>query len=607
MSQNKKASFRQLLSRLAVQVQRGEPEAIGQISSLLEKLPGEANLLHLAGLHFLNAKQFPQAIDYFRQSLRQAPEQAELHNNLANALQANTELTAAEKHYRKALQLRPEFHNAWKNLGLLLLVQQKFKEAEEALLKALGFTPQDVSVLTALGNTQREQERFNNAVTYYKQAIELSPSYTNALHNLGACYKALEQPQEALRAYEQAQRSAPKLSAIDLSIGSIMFDLGRYEQSEAHLLGAIKKSPQKVELHEALSELYWQTGRHDEIEHSFRDAIRVAPQNMAMRLSLLRLLIAGGFRDKAKQLARESLKLTEDPKILHLQGKLFAGDLNYESAEIVMRQSLEREFQLECAQDLIKLHIIRFDYDLALDLIETTQQRFPLDQLSWALKGLCWRLQGDERYRWLIDYKEHIRSYTLATPNAYAELADFLSELEVVLLAMHSTQFAPSQQTLKEGTQTPGRLLHKKHPLIQTYKKLLEEVVGDYIAHLPNDPSHPLLSRKSQQFRFSGSWSVKLRSGGFHVNHVHPQGWISSACYITIPVLASTSSNATPASIKFGESGLGLGDREVVERIIQPSPGQLVLFPSYTWHGTYDFSAKEEDFRLTAPFDVVPC
>jgi hypothetical protein len=58
--------------------------------------------------------------------------------------------------------------------------------------------------------------------------------------------------------------------------------------------------------------------------------------------------------------------------------------------------------------------------------------------------------------------------------------------------------------------------------------------------------------------------------------------------------------------IKFGESALMLGDREVVERVIRPEAGQLVLFPSYTWHGTYAFEGGPTDFRLTAPFDVVP-
>jgi len=194
----------------------------------------------------------------------------------------------------------------------------------------------------------------------------------------------------------------------------------------------------------------------------------------------------------------------------------------------------------------------------------------------------------------------------------YANLTDFLTELEVVLLGMHLAKSAPSQQTLKFGTQTPGRLLHKPHPVIGEYKAALTQVVQGYLESLPRDDTHPFLRRLpanvSDHFKFSGSWSVKLKPQGFHVNHVHSEGWVSSACYITLPETMGGQPATTDHAgcIKFGESSLMMGEREVVARVIRPAAGQLVLFPSYTWHGTYAFDGEPADFRLTAPFDVVP-
>ncbi|MEP5320775.1 putative 2OG-Fe(II) oxygenase, partial [Marinobacter alexandrii] len=110
---------------------------------------------------------------------------------------------------------------------------------------------------------------------------------------------------------------------------------------------------------------------------------------------------------------------------------------------------------------------------------------------------------------------------------------------------------------------------------------------------------------KAAQFMFSGSWSVKLAPGGFHVNHIHSEGWISSACYIYLPQ-SMNEHVGNEGCIKFGESALKLEGREVIERIVRPEPGQLALFPSYAWHGTFDFHCAESDYRLTAPFDVIP-
>jgi uncharacterized protein (TIGR02466 family) len=108
--------------------------------------------------------------------------------------------------------------------------------------------------------------------------------------------------------------------------------------------------------------------------------------------------------------------------------------------------------------------------------------------------------------------------------------------------------------------------------------------------------------RRDRRIRFSGSWSVRLRGGGRHANHVHPQGWISSALYISLP--PRTSSDAEDAGcLLLGEPQEQLGVDSPPWRKIEPKRGQLVLFPSWMWHGTRPFTEGE---RLTVAFDVRP-
>ncbi len=605
MAVEKAARFQRLLQQLAKSVQQKDPSAIAKILSLLEKTPKEPNLLHLAALAYRGSGEHQRAIDYFQRSLHSHSKQPELHNNLANTYKSVGKFNAAEKHYRAALKLQPEYLDALKNLGLLLIKLGRYVEADQTLQHARKLAPGDVVVLTSLGNLCREQELFDNAVDYYQQAVSINPKYVNALHNLGLCYKYLEQAETAISYYKRAQSLAPQLAEIDLNYGNALFELARYDEAETRYQSAVRKAPLLITAHETLSELYWQLGQRHKIEESYRHAMKTAPDHAGLRLSLVRLLTAAGEFDSAKSLASDSLARCPGPELYQAQGKLFANELDYPSARDSLQKSLALAYSLEAAQDLAKVHILEGNYNQALELLNAAQQRVPDDQLSWALKGLCWRLSDDPRYQWLIDYEKHIQVYVLPAPPGYSSLKIFLAELEDVLLNMHSTKFSPSQQTLKHGTQTPGRLLHKKHPVIALYKTLLAAIIHEYIDHLPADDEHPLLRRKSHDFKFAGSWSVKLNSGGFHVNHVHPQGWISSACYISMPT-QSSAMVGPDAAIKFGESGLGLGEREVIERIIHPQAGQLVLFPSYTWHGTYSFDCKQNDYRLTAPFDVVP-
>lgn len=611
MADNNAQQFQQLLGQLYGAVKRHDPAALGKIRELLKKVPQEPNLLHLAGLASADRNDWAAAIDYLTRSLGRQPGQPEVNNNLANIYARQGNNTLAEQHYRQALSLQPEFQNAWKNLGLLLTETEPLA-ALSALSQAVELDPQDVSALTALGDVCKALDNFDKAREYYQQALSINPAYVNALHNLGLCYKLSDELDLAIDCYEQALTLAPDSAEIHYNYANALFEVGEHRRAEAEYLTSLVKNPGFVLAHETLHEFYWQAGQPDQLEQSYQQAITLAPRDLALRVSYINALIAVDRQDAAQHQLTEALSIDTTAALLHAQGRLAADRLDYSSALAAFTRALGQAFDLDIAQDLARLHLSQGNYEPAQHVLDRILAFAPDNQLSWALQSLCWRLTGDGRYQWLNDYQQHIQAFTLPTPAGYGTLPDFLAELEAVVLGMHQAQSAPSRQTLKFGTQTPGRLLHKPHPVIGCYKAALTEVVQCYLSNLPRDDTHPFLRRLpenvSDHFRFSGSWSVKLKPQGFHVNHVHPEGWVSSACYITLPGSmgqpALGSDNA--GCIKFGESALLLGDRDVVERVIRPTAGQLVLFPSYTWHGTYAFDGGPADFRLTAPFDVVP-
>src|SRR6185436_20664537 len=105
--------------------------------------------------------------------------------------------------------------------------------------------------------------------------------------------------------------------------------------------------------------------------------------------------------------------------------------------------------------------------------------------------------------------------------------------------------------------------------LIQSIKAQIEEAVADYTRHLPRDAQHPTALRASDTFSFTHSWSCKLRSNGFHTNHVHPMGWISSAYYVHVPDEVDDP-RARPGWLKFGESSMALGENDRIENAVKP-------------------------------------
>ena len=88
-----------------------------------------------------------------------------------------------------------------------------------------------------------------------------------------------------------------------------------------------------------------------------------------------------------------------------------------------------------------------------------------------------------------------------------------------------------------------------------------------------------------------------------HVDHVHPEGWLSSALYISLPAKAmgdGSGESAHDGWLSFGENRELVPDLEPF-RMIEPKEGRLVLFPSTMWHGTRKFDDGE---RLTVAFDI---
>ena len=162
-------------------------------------------------------------------------------------------------------------------------------------------------------------------------------------------------------------------------------------------------------------------------------------------------------------------------------------------------------------------------------------------------------------------------------------------------------------QTLRHGTQTIGQLFDHNDMILRSYKNALIQKITSVVDELPEDASHPFLSRNTGKFNIATSWSVRLTKAGFHISHVHPVGWLSSAFYVGFDTETVSNDPANPAGwLHFGIPGIDLPGRTIEPaRLVKPEPGMLALFPSYCWHGTYPI--EKSGMRLTAPFDVVPC
>jgi hypothetical protein len=157
-------------------------------------------------------------------------------------------------------------------------------------------------------------------------------------------------------------------------------------------------------------------------------------------------------------------------------------------------------------------------------------------------------------------------------------------------------------QSLRCGSQTTRNLIAESDAAIGAALQAFQAPIADYLRALGHAPGHPLSARNVGGAAIVGAWSVQLQRAGFHVNHLHPQGWISSAYYVDVP--GEVQDTALRSGwLKFGETRFPVPGA-TAERYLQPIPGRLVLFPSYMWHGTTPIHGAQP--RLTIAFDALP-
>jgi tetratricopeptide (TPR) repeat protein len=569
----------------------------------LAQSPEDPDALQLLGLVARGRKDNARAADLFRRSLAARPGQPNVLNNLGNALRDLAQPEQAVEAYREAVRLEPGYSDAHVNLGLALLSAGRPDEARDSLEALVHSDRRNARAWAAMGRALRGCDRIEEAILAFRTSLTLRPNDVPTQHNLAVALRLSGKAEEAARLLEHCAAARQASAEIRYNLGHAYQDLGRLEEAAAAYEAAVTLKPEDRDAHDSLNRLYWQMGDPRYLA-SYGPALVAARGNSGLLADLAnRLNLGGRTGDTIGMLDQAIASGTDSAEIRHRLAQARWAEGDREEAFRHYGRALELEPAADdCRLALVRALIVDERYAEALDAVQPVLERRPNDQQAIAYHGLASRFLGDPGAERLNDYDRFVREFRLVPPPEWGDTASFNHRLEQLLAGLHNMRQHPLEQTLRGGTQTMGELFDRHLPEIDAVRAMIEAALRDYIAALPDDPDHPFLSRKSGGFRFNGSWSVRLRSQGFHLNHVHSEGWISSCYYVGLPKAVGRGQEGW---IKFGETGLALGERELVAKAIRPEVGKLVLFPSYMYHGTVPFE-EADAFRTTIAFDVIP-
>ncbi len=520
---------------------------------------------HILGLVERRSGNFPKALQWLEKAAKADPQNPEIPNNQGRvALDAGMS-ALSERHFRGALALRPGWQTAMSGLAESLNAQRKWYEAETAWAKVLEAAPENVTA------------------------------------RYGAAMAALEcgKVEQAEAEYTALLEAGTTDAAIYFMRGRARLELAQIEAGVADLKQAWAARPEPHVLRN-LANTLWMTGDVAGFEY----LLATVPDELSV-LAVDLLGQSGNLTGALAAWEQLSAARKAEPHSLAVKAVLYRdmgdAEASHAAAEAAYVAAPEDAFIVDaaaCARLMIG------DGAGALKAIAPFRQQKPNSQHWLSYEATALRVMGDPRYDELVRIEDHVRAYELPVPEGFSSIEDFNAAFMAAVDPVRGFTVHPLDQSLRLGAQTSRDLVGAPDPVIQAYIKALDEPIRAYMADIGNSPNHPMTARNTGDYRFNGCWSVKLTGGGRHVNHIHSEGWISSAYYASVPDETHQSGEGGPGWIKFGEPPFETTPATPPQRWIQPKAGLLVLFPSFLWHGTSPIS--EGVTRVTAPFDVVP-
>lgn len=476
------------------------------------------------------------------------------------------------------------------NQAISLYQLGKYREARAALQALVARHAANVTAWNVLGYLNRDIGETAVAAAAFDKALALSPGDPTAVK--GRARMAFERSESDVR-----QRYA---AAFALSPGDprLMLELTEARLGEgdvravAEMAQWVERLPGWTEGQIALARMRWETERDEHFADHVRRLLREQPGRVDLWKELIVLLAGCGLFEAAANAARDAQRAVGGDGELALMEAVTAG----QACDVARADAAWRRIPPGVPGRAVhqSVHFVRKgELEQARAAIDEALAADPGEIGSWAVAELIYRKLGHERSAWLSGQDGLVQTFDLSfDPGRFEAIKALLREL-------HRRSPQMVGQSVREGTQTRGRLFDRTEPELAELRRVLESAIADYLAALPPaEPGHPLLRHRQAQMTIIGSWSVRLTGSGYHVSHMHPQGLISSACYFEVPDICAVSDE--------GHLELGVPSPDMMLdlaplHVFAPKPGRLVLFPSYLHHGTRPFSAGE---RLSVAFDV---
>jgi arylsulfatase A-like enzyme/Flp pilus assembly protein TadD len=246
----------------------------------------------VAGWQFLGAVlelsgQAEAAADAYREGLKRAPDNEDLHAALGMLLARTGADAEAESHLREALRLRRRFRSdVHVALGAWLAEHDRLPEAEAEYAKVLEVQPDEAGARNNRAIALYRMGRQAEAEAEWQALVAIHPENPDVHNNLAAA--ALDR-----RDWGEAESRARKTLALDAklaqawsNLGVALDEQGRLQEAENAFRQALDIDPRYWEATNNLATTLRKAGRPQDAAKLFQLALQHAPQAVEIHFEL---------------------------------------------------------------------------------------------------------------------------------------------------------------------------------------------------------------------------------------------------------------------------------------------------------------------------------
>lgn len=301
-------NIHQLLKQgIRLQNQGRSDEAKAIYFDILKQRPAQSETLHLLGLVFSQEKQWNKAIDYIQRALKEKPEAADFHFNLAQIHHTLHQSTPAIKHYNLALKNHPHPEKIWMKLSRLYFSIQQYNHSIEYCKKVLKSSPDNSDCLHLLAVNYLKVGLSDHSIDIFESLLQTHPDSLEIHNNLGLLYYEKRQFQKAQQSLETAQKIQPDDPENLANLGSIYRALGYTHQAIEYYRQALKLKPDWISLYNNMGLVWQDFGDIEQAKACFKKALELKPDYHQAHSNLICVLRADPLKG-VKQVFEEATR-----------------------------------------------------------------------------------------------------------------------------------------------------------------------------------------------------------------------------------------------------------------------------------------------------------